>query len=129
MQKRFQSGVSGLRLGGFWGGIVGAIVFGVFAFFDDTASHWGAAQNWIWLFMIFGFIWGLLFGGILGAIIGVMQANRRTGILVGVAIGLLIAVRLIYDGGIDIFVFVVIVIWSILGWFVSSTLQVRDRLP
>jgi hypothetical protein len=129
MRKRFQSGVSGVRLGGFWGGIVGAIVFGVFAFFDDTASPWGAVQNWIWLVMIFGLIWGLLFGGILGAIIGVVQANRRAGIVLGVAMGLLIAVRLFYDSGIDTFVFVVIVIWSILGWFISSTLQARDHLP
>ena len=128
MRKRFQSGLSGLRLGGFWGGIMGAIAFGLLTFFDDTAYLWGAAQNWIWLFMIFGLIWGLVIGGILGTIIGAIQADRRTGIIIGVVIGLLIAVRLVYDGGIDTFVFVVIVICSILGWVISSTLQARERL-
>ena len=129
MQKRFQSGVVGLRLGGFWGGIIGAIVFGVFAFLDDSAYRWDAARNWVWLFMIFGLIWGLFFGSILGAIIGALQSNRGTGILLGVAIGLLIAIRLISDGGVDAFVFTVIVIWSSLGWIVSNKLQTRERLP
>ena len=97
-------------------------------FFDDTSYLWGAAQNWIWLFTIFGFIWGFVVGGIPGAIIGAMQADQRTGIIIGVVPGLLIAVRLVYDGGIDTFVFVVIVICSILGWLISSRVQARDRL-
>jgi hypothetical protein len=128
IRKRFQSGLSGLLFGGFWGGIVGAIAFGLLTFFDDTAYLWGAAQNWIWLFMIFGLIWGWVVGGILGAIIGAMQADRRTGIIIGVVAGLLIAIRLVYDGGIDTFVFVVIVICSMLGWFIASTLRARDSL-
>lgn len=125
MRKRFQSGVAGLRLGGFWGGIAGAIAWGLLTFFNDTDTAYigGSAQNWIWLFMILGFIWGLVVGGILGAIIGAIQADRLTGIMIGVAYGLLIAVRLVYDGGIDTFVFVVIMFCSSLGWFIPSTLQ------
>ena len=77
--------------------------------------------------MIFGLIWGLVVGGVLGTIIGASQAKRHTGFIIGIVVGLLIAVRLVYDGGIDTFVFVVIVICSILGWIISSTLQARER--
>src|SRR5215510_12460914 len=99
MRKRFQSGIYGLLFGGFWGGIMGAIAWGLLAFFDDTVYLRGPMAE--------AFIYGLVIGGILGAIIGAIQDNRRTGIIIGVAIGLLIALRLVYDGGINIFIFAV----------------------
>jgi hypothetical protein len=123
MRTRFQSALTGLLFGGFWGGIAGAIVFGVLTSVEDTGAEW----NWISLFMIFGLIWGMFVGCILGAIIGSMHADRRMGIIIGAAVGLLITVRLLFDG-IDIFLFVVIPVCAILGWIISSTLQPQEHL-
>ena len=130
MRKRFQSGLTGLLLGGLWGGIVGATLVGLHVYLDDSSSTvGGAARNWAWLFAIFGLVGGLVVGAVLGAVIGATYADRPTGILIGLAIGLLITVALIYDcyDCIDPLVFAVIVSCSILGWLISSTLQARDR--
>jgi hypothetical protein len=91
--KHFRSGLSGFLSGGLWGGLVGAILFGLRAYFSDSSSTLGGAdRNWTGLFMIFGLVFGFVVGAILGAILGALHADRRVGIFIGVAIGLLIAV-------------------------------------
>jgi hypothetical protein len=76
MKKRLQSGLRGLLVGGFWGGIVGAIGIGLPAFFNETSYYWGTARMWMWFFMIMGLIWGAGIGGILGAIIGASKPTH-----------------------------------------------------
>ena len=122
--NRFRSGLSGFLFGGLWGGIVGAILFGLRAYFSDSSSTLGGAdRNWTGLFMIAGLVCGF----VVGAILGVIQADRRTGIIIGVATGLLIAVVLSYDS-IAPLVFGVFVSCLILGWLRLSTRQTRDKL-
>jgi hypothetical protein len=132
MRKRFQSGLTGLLLGGLWGGLVGAILVGLDIYFDDSSSILGAARDWAWLAAISGLVVGLGVGALLGTVIGVTHANRPISVLIGLAIGLLIAFDSLYDSvriyeSIDPFVVEVIVSCSILGWLISSTLQVRER--
>ena len=128
LRKRFQSGLTGLLLGGLWGGLVGAILVGLDIYFDDSSSILGAARDWARLAAISGLVVGL---GV-GTVIGVTHANRPISALIGLAIGLLIAFDSLYDSvriyeSIDPFVVEVIVSCSILGWLISSTLQVRER--
>jgi nitrogen fixation/metabolism regulation signal transduction histidine kinase len=126
MRERFQSGLTGLLFGGLWGGIVGAILFGLRAYFTDSSSTLGGAdRNWTWLFMLFGLVFGLVVGAILGAILGAIHADRRAGISIGVAIGLLIAVVLSHDSVAPL-IFTVVVSCSILAGLISGTLQARD---
>jgi len=132
MKKRFQSGLTGLLLGGLWGGLVGAILVGQDIYFGDSSSILGAARDWAWLAAISGLVVGFGVGTLLGTLIGVTHANRPKGTLIGLAIGLLIAVDSLYDSvriyeSIDSFVVEVIVSCSILGWLISSTLQARER--
>ncbi len=132
MTKRFQSGLAGLRLGGLWGGIVGATLLGLHIYSSDSSYILGGASDWAWLAAIAGLVVGLVVGAVLGAVIGATQADRPTGTLIGLAIGLLSAVVLLYDsariyGRFARFVFAVIVSCSILGWLISNTLQARER--
>ena len=134
MSKRFQSGLTGLLLGGLWSGIVGATLVGLHVYLDDSSSTVGGpARNWAWLFAIAGLVIGFGVGAVLGAVIGATHADRPTGILIGLAIGLLIAIAILYDSGliyydsIAPFFFEVIISCSILGWLISSTLQARER--
>ena len=129
MKKRFQSGLTGLLLGGLWGGLVGAILVGRDIYFGDSSSILGAARDWAWLAAISGLVVGFGVGTLLGTLIGVTHANQPKGTLIGLAIGLLIAVVLTYGcyDCIDPLVFAVIVSCSILGWRISSTLQARER--
>jgi hypothetical protein len=132
MSKHFQSGLTGLLLGGLWGGIVGATLLGLDAYLDDSSSLVGPARNWAWLAAIFGLVIGVGIGALLGAIIGASHANQPIGTLIGFAMGLSIAVDPLYDSiriyeSIDPFVVAVIVSCSMLGWLLSSTLQARAR--
>jgi hypothetical protein len=119
--RHFQSGLAGFLSGGLWAGIVGAILFGLRAYFSDSSSTLGGAdRNWTWHFAIFGLVFGFAVGAILGAILGALHADRRVGIFIGVAIGLLIAVVLSNDNAAPL-VFAVIASCVVLGWLTAST--------
>ena len=127
MRKRLQSGLRGLLSGGSWGGIVGAILFGLRAYFGDSSSTLGGAdRNWTGLFMVFGLVFGLVVGAILGAILGALQVDRRAGIIIGIAIGFLIAIVL-SSASVAPLIFAVIVSCALLSWLRASTLQARDQ--
>ena len=83
MRQRFRSALTGLRYGGFFGAIAGAIAFSLIAYFDDTAYIIGYARNWMGVYMVLGLVVGGIFGAVVGAIfgavIGAIQANHRTG--------------------------------------------------
>lgn len=125
MNKRFRSALTGILFGGFYGGIIGAILLGLSAYFDNTSSSLlGSPRNWLGIYTIFGAICGLVIGSILGAIIGALQADRRTSITIGIVIGLLIVTGLFYDT----FALVIVLSCSILGLIISSRLQARKWL-
>ena len=91
MRQRLRSGSIGLLLGAFYGGISGAIIFGLLTYFDDSTSFWGPARDWTFLAILIGLVGGGGVGGLLGMVVGATQVDRRSGVIIGTVIGLLIA--------------------------------------
>jgi hypothetical protein len=124
--KRFRSALSGFLLGALWGGIIGAILFGLRTYFSDSSSTLGGAdRNWTWLFMIFGLVCGLVIGAILGTILGVIRTDRTMGVIMGLVIGVFIA-AMVSSGDIGLGSGIT-VSCSILGWLISNSIQAREQ--